>query len=92
MGVLYHLKHPLLGLERVCELCTDLACVESYVSGDEGLDPVMEFYEVDELRGQFDNWVGPNLACLTAFCRTAGFAHVEHTDTTEGRVSVVLQK
>src|SRR6202142_3827987 len=30
-GVLYHLRHPLLGLEKVVELCTDLALIESFV-------------------------------------------------------------
>ncbi|HLG97540.1 MAG TPA: methyltransferase domain-containing protein [Bryobacteraceae bacterium] len=80
LGVLYHLKHPLLALERVCAMSTDLVCVESYVMND-GYDPqaapVMEFYEGSELAGQFDNWVGPNLACLLAMCRSAGFARVK---------------
>src|SRR5580658_1664325 len=31
MGVLYHLKHPLLALERVCALATDFAAVDSFV-------------------------------------------------------------
>jgi hypothetical protein len=34
----------------------------------------MEFYEANEFGGQFDNWVGPNAACLLSFCRAAGFA------------------
>jgi len=29
------------------------------------------------MAGQTDNWVGPSLQCLMAFCRTAGFARVE---------------
>src|SRR2546426_4157341 len=33
-GVLYHLKHPLLALENVCDLTTDMAFVESYVTDD----------------------------------------------------------
>ena len=79
-GVLYHLKHPMLALENVCDLATDMAFVESYVS-DDGSNPaalpVMEFYETTELRGQFDNWVGPNTSCLLAFCRSAGFVRVK---------------
>jgi hypothetical protein len=79
-GVLYHLKHPMLALENVCDLTTDMAFIESFVS-DDGSDlstpPAMEFYETTELRGQFDNWVGPNTACLLAFCRTAGFVRVQ---------------
>lgn len=84
MGVLYHLKHPLLALERVCALTTGMAAVDSFVLREEhvpGMDadtrPIMAFYETDEFAGQTDNWVGPSLACLLAFCRTAGFARVE---------------
>jgi tRNA (mo5U34)-methyltransferase len=83
MGVLYHLKHPLLALERVCELTTDLAAIDSFILRPEQYAaaaeqrPLMAFFEADELGGQFDNWVGPNLPCLLALCRTAGFARVE---------------
>ncbi len=77
-GVLYHLKHPLLALENVCGMCRDLACIESFVvDGDPAAIPAMEFYETAELRGQLDNWCGPNVACLLAFARTAGFARVK---------------
>jgi tRNA (mo5U34)-methyltransferase len=84
LAVLYHLKHPLLALERVCSVTTDLAAVDSFVLKEEhrrrsNVDtrPIMEFYESDEFGGQTDNWVGPSLPALMAFCRTAGFARVE---------------
>ncbi len=88
LGVLYHLKHPLLGLETACGMATDTAIVESFVTdGDTWQEhrddiPTVEFYEGYELGGQFDNWVGPSVACLLAMCRTAGFARVEllHTE------------
>ena len=76
LGVLYHLKHPLLALERVCALTKDFAAVGSFTSPDTG-PPIMEFYEIDELGGQFDNWCAPNPSCLEAMCRTAGFARVD---------------
>jgi tRNA (mo5U34)-methyltransferase len=76
LGVLYHLKHPLLALERVCSVTRDLACVDSFVLKDADR-LVMEFFETDEFGGQTDNWVAPSTACLAAFCRTAGFARVE---------------
>jgi len=90
LGVLYHLKHPLLALERVCALTTDLAAVDSFILRDEhrpgehvSQRAVMEFYETDEFGGQTDNWVAPSLPCLLAFCRTAGFARVEWRSTLE---------
>jgi tRNA (mo5U34)-methyltransferase len=88
LSVLYHLKHPLLALEKVCALSTDLAIVSSFTIDDyrrpvESLlqdFPRMDFYETDELGGQLDNWFGPNLACLMGLCRAAGFARVELLD------------
>jgi tRNA (mo5U34)-methyltransferase len=77
MGVLYHVKHPLLALERVCSVTTDMAIVESFVLKDQTDRNLLEFFEYDEFGGQFDNWFGPTPSCLTALCRTAGFARVD---------------
>jgi tRNA (mo5U34)-methyltransferase len=95
LGVLYHLKHPMLALEKVCELSTDIVCVESFVSGvggDLAAAPVMEFYETTELCGQFDNWVGPNTACLLAMCRSAGFARVQLESVLDNRAHVTCYR
>jgi tRNA (mo5U34)-methyltransferase len=83
LGVLYHLKHPLLALEIVCAQTTDTAIVESFVTDAETWRehaaeiPTLEFYETDELGNQLDNWFGPSVSCLMAMCRAAGFARVE---------------
>jgi tRNA (mo5U34)-methyltransferase len=77
MGVLYHVKHPILALERVCSVTRDMAIVESFVLQEFGDRKLLEFFEYDECGGQFDNWFGPTPSCLTALCRTAGFARVE---------------
>jgi hypothetical protein len=83
-GVLYHLKHPLLALEKVCSVTSGLACVDSFVLREEHRPDrdierrlVMEFFETDEFGGQTDNWLAPSIPCLAAFCRTAGFARVD---------------
>ena len=99
LGVLYHLKHPLLGLEKVCEVTRDMAIVESYViddglpaAGEAASAPVMEFYEEDELANRLDNWIGPNTACLLALCRAAGFARVELLSVIEQRAHVACYR
>ncbi len=93
-GVLYHLKHPLLALEKVCEMTTGMACIESLVTDDPPSYsvPVMVFFDNTELAGQFDNWVGPNTACLLAFCRTAGFVRVELGDVVDYRAHAVAYR
>jgi len=83
LGVLYHLKYPFLGLEIVCSLATEVALIETFViDGDTWRErrdciPTLEFYETDELNGQFDCWFGPSVGALMALCRAAGFARVE---------------
>lgn len=78
LGVLYHLRHPLLALERICQLTRDMAFVESFVIDEELKpgQPFLEFYETSELGGQTDNWYGPTTSCVPALCRSAGFARV----------------
>src|SRR5579864_9427286 len=94
-GVLYHLRHPLLGLERICALTTEAAFVESFVT-DAGPDPAapctLEFYETNELGGQIDNWCGPNTNCLMALCRAAGFARVVFEHKTDRRAGVTCYR
>jgi len=99
MGVLYHLKHPLLALERVCALTTDLAAVESFILREqyrpgENVErrPVMEFYEADEMGGQTDCWIGPSVTCLMALCRAAGFARVELRNVLEHSASIACHR
>jgi len=79
LGVLYHLRHPLLALEQVCEVTRDFAVIESHVIDNilPAENPLMEFYEFDHLGGQYDNWWGANIECLTQMSRSAGFARVE---------------
>src|SRR5690242_132431 len=83
LGILYHLRHPLLALEIVCALTKEVAIVESFVidadtwKEHQNQIPSMEFYETTELGNQFDNWNGPTVSCLLAMCRAAGFARVE---------------
>jgi tRNA (mo5U34)-methyltransferase len=92
LGVLYHVKHPILALERVCSMCTDMAIVESYVLKDQTDRHLLEFYEYDEFGGQFDNWFAPTPKTLTALCRTAGFARVELNNVQEYGAAVTCYR
>ena len=84
LGVLYHLKHPLLALEKICAVTTDECIVETFVidgeSSRQGIQPpvpFLEFYEHDELGGQLDNWFGPTVSAVESLVRAAGFASAE---------------
>jgi len=76
LGVLYHLRHPLLGLEKLAE-CTrpgGVAVVETVVDTEKLLDaPRMAFHPGGELNNDPTSWWTPNIPCLSAMLNVAGF-------------------
>jgi tRNA (mo5U34)-methyltransferase len=76
LGVLYHLRHPLLALDIVRELARDSVYIETAVCDAElptmAQRSVARFYRLDELRGDGTNWFAPTTACLADWCRSAG--------------------
>jgi tRNA (mo5U34)-methyltransferase len=98
LGVLYHVKHPLLALEIVCALTEESAFVSSFVTDAhtwrEHTDelPTLEFYETDELGGFMDSWFGPSVSCVLALCRAAGFARVDFLRIWDNHASVACHR
>ena len=84
LGVLYHLKHPLLALEKICAVTRGTCILETFIiegaawqNGQRPRYPYAEFYERAELAGQLDNWTGPTVGAVEAWIRAAGFAEAE---------------
>jgi tRNA (mo5U34)-methyltransferase len=79
LGALYHFKHPLAALEKICAITNEVCFVDTFVVDAEKRAPLpyMEFYEREELGGQFDNWCGPTVSAVEAMVRSAGFARAE---------------
>ena len=76
LGVLYHLRHPLLGLERVASVTKPggLVIVETHVDLLQLDRPAIALYPSSELGGDGTNWCGPNVPGLLALLEMAGFA------------------
>ena len=77
VGVLYHLRHPLLGLERVASVTGDQLIFDSYTAMTKETDPVMIFYPGTELNDDPTNWWGPNPPAVEAMLRDVGFRRIE---------------
>jgi tRNA (mo5U34)-methyltransferase len=75
LGVLYHLKHPLLALEKIYSVTKDQLILETHVELS-GKRPSMMFYPDSELNGDPSNWWGPNPAAVIDMLRTVGFREV----------------
>jgi tRNA (mo5U34)-methyltransferase len=76
LGVLYHMRHPLLMVERVASVTRELLVLETHVDMTWTRRPAMAFY-ADRLGVDPTNWWGPNPEAVAGMLRSAGFDHVE---------------
>ena len=77
LGVLYHMKHPLLALERVASVTGKHLIMQTQVDMLAINRPAMAFYPGSELNGDPTNWVGLNPAAVVAMLQLVGFTRVE---------------
>lgn len=66
LGILYHMRHPLLALERVFSVTGGPLVLETHVDLVHHRRPAMAFYPGSELGNDPSNWCGPNLSCVEA--------------------------
>jgi tRNA (mo5U34)-methyltransferase len=85
LGVLYHLRHPLLALERVASVVGDLLIVETHTAMNDTTTPAMRFYPGSELNNDKTNWWGPNVACVSSMLHDVGFTEVTHVSQRHDR-------
>ncbi len=76
LGVLYHLRHPLLALERVAAVAKDLLIIETVVDMIGFGRPAMAFYPTTELNNDPTNWWAPNISAMHGMLRSVGFTRV----------------
>jgi tRNA (mo5U34)-methyltransferase len=82
LGVLYHLRHPLLALERVSSVTRELMIVETVIDLAGFNRPAMAFYPGRELNHDPTNWWAPNEPALHAMLRDVGFPYVRTVGST----------
>jgi tRNA (mo5U34)-methyltransferase len=76
LGVFYHLRHPLLALERIASVTRKLLIVETVVDMVGIGRPAMAFYPGRELNNDPTNWWAPNLPALHGMLKDVGFTDV----------------
>ncbi len=69
-GLLYHLRHPLLGLDAIRRVATGTVSLETAIALDS--DAVAHFHRRDELANDPTNWFVPSVSCVLAWCGSAG--------------------
>ena len=92
LGVLYHLRHPLLALERIAALCRRQLIMETEVAepptgrrfrlfasltGYQPSQSWMEFYLGDDINRDPTTWWAPTARCAEEMLRSCGFCGVK---------------
>lgn len=77
LGVLYHMRHPLLSLEKIFSVTKDMAIIETATDMLDFDRPALAFYPGKELNAEQSNWFGPNPAAVEAMLKSAGFSKAE---------------
>ena len=77
LGVLYHVRHPLLVLEKVAAVTKELLVLETLVDLLLLKSPAMSFLAGDESNVDPTNWWAPNPPALLAMLRDVGFKRIE---------------
>jgi tRNA (mo5U34)-methyltransferase len=75
LGVLYHMRHPLLALERVASVTEKLLVTETLVDLTFLRSPAAAFYPWPLLTDE-TTWWGPNQAAVVGMLRAVGFERV----------------
>ena len=78
MGVLYHLRHPLLALDKLRRVLVPegLLVIETAIADGEleaGDRPLVRFYRGADLAGDPSNWFAPTSSALVDWCASSGF-------------------
>jgi len=77
LGVLYHMKHPLLALERVASVTTGQLVMQTQVDLMALDRPALAFYQGKELNNDPTNWFGANPAAVVAMLHIVGFRKID---------------
>jgi tRNA (mo5U34)-methyltransferase len=77
LGVLYHMKHPMLALERVASVTGRLLILETECDDMLLPWPSLAFYPAYEFAGDSSNWFGPNAVAVEGMLRAVGFTQVK---------------
>jgi tRNA (mo5U34)-methyltransferase len=81
LGVLYHAPDPLRYLRIVRSVCRGQVILETETDAEDYPLPAAVFYPGATLNNDSSNFWGPNLACVEAMLKEAGFRRVERVCT-----------
>lgn len=87
-GVLYHLVHPMLGIERACSVAKNTILLSTHYLESEDNFPWVVLYPGTELADCFGNWSGPNLPWIRHALDLQGFTITKEHKYQNERIAI----
>ena len=81
-GVFYHLRYPLLALDKIFRICHEKLFIETEIL-QESEPNILEFYRNNELNDDYSNWFVPSSNCLIQMLSSSGF-NPHHQEIRQG--------
>ncbi len=92
LGLLYHLRHPLLALDRIADVCTGQLFMETEISdARQTAQPIAEFW-AGEFSHDPTNWWIPTSVGASDMLRAAGFDVTETVITSDRRAVFIANR
>ena len=79
LGVLYHLKDPMVQLERLIPLVREVFMIETLTAANDLNRPVLQYVPGSSLNNDSSNYFAPNLLALSAMLADLGYTNIEHS-------------
>lgn len=91
-GVLYHLIHPMLGIEKACSVCKSDFFLETHYMQTESDQPMCILYPEREYYDDYTNWSAPNVPWLVGALKTQGFKVIKIEQVSSERVAIQAKR
>ncbi|MDD5258629.1 MAG: DUF1698 domain-containing protein [bacterium] len=77
LGVLYHLKYPVLALEKIAQVCKKTLVIETAYLKNMTNRPLLEYVQGSTFNQDPTNWHLPTISAIKAMLRDVGFTGFE---------------
>lgn len=91
-GLLYHVRHPILALDRLYQMCNEAAFIQTQIYQGYAANSETVLYYNDTWRGSYSNWFVPTPSAFVDMVSSCGFKSIEIVETAATTISLIAHK
>lgn len=91
-GLLYHVRHPILVLDRLYEMCNEMVFLNTQIHQGYTTNSETILYYNDTWRGSYSNWFIPTPTAFVEMVSSSGFRSIEIIETGATSISLIAYK